>query len=100
MKSVFSAAMNSLRHFGTPLSDRQPAEQQTVSGPSSRTGLGTVSTSLPATTNLPIREQFPALSSPFLSCARHPRRYTAGLQCSENVVIFPRNMLNMRNMQI
>jgi hypothetical protein len=100
MKSVVTAAMDSLRHFGTPLSDRQPAEQQTVSGPSSQTGLGTVSNSLPATGNLPIREQFPALSSPFLSCARRPSRYTAAQQCSENVVIFPRNMHDMRNMQV
>lgn len=92
--------MSSLRHFGPPLSAKQPVEQRAVSGPSSQTGLGTASTRLPAMTNLPFQERLPLLSPPFLSCARHPSRYTVPLQCSENVVIFPRNMHDMRNMQI
>ena len=92
--------MSSLRHFGTPLSDGQPVEQQTVSSPSSKTALGMPSDSLPATTNPTFQEHLPLLSPPFLSCARHPSRYTVPLQCSENVVIFPRNMHDMRNMQI
>jgi hypothetical protein len=79
---------------------QQLATQPAVSGPSSPTGPGPASTSLPAPSNLTFQERVPPVLPPFLSCARHPSRYTASLQCSENVVIFPRNMHNMRNMQI
>jgi hypothetical protein len=71
-----------------------------VIGPSSPTGLGTTSTSPSATTNRPFQEHLPSPSRPFLGCARHPSGYVVLPQRSENVVIFPRNVRNVRSMRI